>query len=52
MIDQLIAQISPENISDYFRHKLPTFKPVTEHLDHLLQEKEFAEFSNLLNSAK
>jgi type I restriction-modification system DNA methylase subunit len=48
MIDQLIAQISPENITNYFRRKLPTFKPVTENLDHVLREKDFDQFSNLL----
>ena len=48
MIDQLIAQISPENISNYFRRKLPTFKPVAETLDHILREKDYEEFSNLL----
>ncbi|MBL7965654.1 MAG: Eco57I restriction-modification methylase domain-containing protein [Prolixibacteraceae bacterium] len=48
MIDQLIAQISPENITDYFRRKLPSFKPVTENLDHILSEKDFDQFSSLL----
>ncbi len=48
MIDQLIAQISPENITEYFRRKLPTFKPVAETLDHILRETDFDQFSNLL----
>lgn len=48
MIDQLINQISPENVSNYFRRKLATFKPVTENLDHVLREKDFEEFSTLL----
>jgi hypothetical protein len=47
MIDQLIQNISPEVISNYFRKKVPTFKPLSENLNHILQEKDFVEFSHL-----
>lgn len=48
MIDQLINQISPEIISNFFRKKVPAFKPAMESLDIVLREKDFEEFSTLL----
>ena len=47
MIDQLIQKISPETISNYFRKKVPAFKPVPENLNNILSEQNFAEFSHL-----
>ena len=46
MIDQLIQKISPETISNYFRKKVPAFKPLPENLNHILREQDFAEFSH------
>jgi hypothetical protein len=47
MIDQLIQNISPETISNYFRKKVPAFKPLPGNLNHILREQDFAEFSHL-----
>ncbi|MBW6533937.1 MAG: Eco57I restriction-modification methylase domain-containing protein [Mariniphaga sp.] len=47
MIDQLIQNISPETISNYFRKKVPAFKPLPENLNHILREQDFVEFSHL-----
>ena len=47
MIDQLIQNISPKEISNYFRKNVSAFKPATEDLNDLLREKDFEEFNNL-----
>lgn len=47
MIEQLIRDISPEALRDYFRNKIAAFKPVAEDLSYILTSKGYTEFSEL-----
>lgn len=47
MIDRLIQNMSPEVLQDYFRKKVPAFKPDVVDLDHILKEKDYESFFDL-----
>jgi len=48
MIEQLVQNISNDNIRDFFKRKLPSFTPETEELDYLLPDNGYENFSDLV----
>ena len=50
MIEQLVQNISNDNIRDFFKRKLPSFTPETEELDYILPDNGYENFSDLIKS--
>lgn len=47
MLEELINEVSNKSINDFFRRKIRAYKIEEEELGHLLNEKDFKEFSGL-----
>jgi hypothetical protein len=48
MIEELISKVSNNTINDFFRQKITSYRPEQEDLDHLLGDKDFDDFSDLI----